>query len=438
MLPTIAIIGRPNVGKSTLFNRLIGLRCAITSSVPGTTRDRIFHEAEIGGYRVILVDTGGMEFEKKQNIEADVQLQARLGIEEADVVFFVLDAAEPLTAGDRDSAQLLRKSKKPVIVIAHKADCKKSEEGLSELFELGLGEGIAVSSIHNMGLADLDDAAAKIFKKMRMKKERFKKSLSTRIAIVGKPNVGKSSLVNALVGREQLIVSDIPGTTIDATDTAMEFMKKDFVLIDTAGLRRRGKVRKGLEKFGFFRALRAISRADIACLVIDGSTGIANQDLHVGEYILDSGKGCMIVVNKCDLMDEPGEEKKKFLNLLSYRMPFVPWAPVLFVSALNKKNVVKIFELAERIKEERRKKVSEAEFSVFVKTVVMSHSPSRSSKNIVISSGSQTGIEPPTFTFQTNAPDNIHFSYRRFLENEIRRKYGFYGTAIRLEFMLHR
>lgn len=435
MLPTIAIIGRPNVGKSTLFNRLIGKRYAITSKVPGTTRDRIYHEADIGTYRAILVDTGGMEFEQKRDIEADVQTQAKIAAEEADIIYFVADATEALTKSDFDCVQYLRKSKKPLVLIAHKADRKKIDEILPELYELGLGDAVAVSSIHNLGLSELEDATEKILKKMRWKKSRPEKRAAIQIAIVGRPNVGKSSLANALLGEPRLIVSEKPGTTIDATDTPVKTPQGDFVLIDTAGLRRRGKVKKGLEQYGTFRALRAIARSDITCLVLDYEKGIANQDLHVSEYILDAGKGLIMVVNKCDLMEDPNENRKEFLDRLAYRMSFIPWAPVLFVSAFNKKNIYRIFELGAEIVKERKKKIPDAEFQVFTKTVVLSHPPQRSGRNIVIAKGKQTDISPPTFTFSTNYPDLIHFSYRRYLENEIRRKYGFYGTAVKLEFV---
>lgn len=433
-LPTIAIIGRPNVGKSTLFNRLIGKRYAITSSVAGTTRDRIYHETDIGTYRTILVDTGGMDFEKKHDIEADVQTQAKIAVDAADIIYFVMDATEPLTRSDFDCAQYLRKSKKPIVVVAHKADRKKIDEFLPELYELGLGEATPISSIHNFGISELEKATEKILKKLKWKKERPQKREIVQIAIVGKPNVGKSSLVNAILNEPRLIVSEKPGTTIDATDTPLRFQDNDFVLIDTAGLRRRGKVGKGIERFGVLRALQAISRSDITCLIIDGSSGIANQDLHVSEYILDAGKGLIIVVNKYDLMDEPEKDRKKFLAELQYRMNYIPWAPVLFVSALTKKNIFRIFELSKNISEERAKKIADAYFKVFTKTTTLAHPPTRSGQKIIISKGAQTDICPPTFTFSANKPDLIHFSYRRYLENEIRRKFGFFGTAIKLEF----
>jgi GTP-binding protein len=345
-----------------------------------------------------------------------------------------MDASESLTKSDFDCAQYLRKSKKPLVLIAHKADRKSIDQFLMELHELGLGEAVAVSSIHNFGIPELEETTRKILKKMKWRKERPQKRSLIQIAIVGKPNVGKSSLVNALLGEPRLIVSEKPGTTIDATDTPVHTSQGDFVLIDTAGLRRRGKVRKGIERYGTFRALAAISRSDVTCLVLDYENGIANQDLHVSEYILDAGKGLVVVVNKCDLMEEPEEDRASFLNRLSYRMNFIPWAPVLFISALTKKNIGRIYEVCLGIASERKKSVPEAQFQVFTKTVTLSHPPDRRGRDIIITKGKQSAVDPPTFTFYTNYPDLIHFSYRRYLENEIRRKYGFHGTGIRLEF----
>lgn len=436
-LPIIAIVGRPNVGKSTLFNRLIGKRYAITSPVPGTTRDRIYHEAEIGTYNVILVDTGGMEFDKKQDIEADVQLQAKVGVEEADLIYFVVDTTQPLTASDLDAAQFLRRSKKQIILIAHKSDNEHVKTTTEELYALGFGEAVSVSSIHNMGLDDLDITTEKVLKKLKWKKEKpHKKDGIVRIAIVGRPNVGKSSFVNALLGENRLIVSDKPGTTIDATDTPFKCADDNFILIDTAGLRRRGKVGQGIEKYGVLRALQAVSRADVACLMLDATDKIANQDLHVSEYILEAGKGLIVIVNKTDLMDDKQKDQEKLLGIMQYRMGYMPWAPVVFVSAKERKNIFKVLESAKNIAAERNKKVSDEEFAIFVKTIVVTHPPSHGSHKIVFYKGKQTGFCPPTFTFEVNKPDLVHFSYRRFLENEIRRKFGFYGTAMRLNFII--
>lgn len=433
-LPIIAIVGRPNVGKSTLFNRLIGKRYAVTSSVPGTTRDRIYHETEIDGSKAILIDTGGMEFEKKENIEADVQTQAKIAVLEADMIFFVSDATSPLLKSDFDCAQYLRKSKKPVLLIANKSDNKKSEQNIPQLYKFGFGDPVLVSSIHNQGIDDLELAAKKILRKLKKKPLPLKKKNSIAVAITGKPNVGKSSIINALLNKQRFIVSDKPGTTIDSIDTDFKYQNQDFCLIDTAGIRRRGKIEKGIEKFGVFRSLQAISRADVACLILDLTTGVANQDLHVSEYILEAGKGLIIVVNKEDLMKNKQEDQKKILRFLQYRMSYIPWAPVIFTSAITKKNIFQIFALSKNISEERKKKISQSDFSLFVKATIFAHPPTRSNRKIIMPKGEQSDINPPEFTFYTNHPDLIHFSYRRFLENEIRRKYGFYGTPIRITF----
>lgn len=433
-LPVVAIIGRPNVGKSTFFNRLVGSRYAITSPVAGTTRDRIYHETELGGYRVILVDTAGMEFDKKSALEASVQAQARIAVEEADLVLFVIDALEPLTVSDRDCADYLRKNHKSVILIAHKADNKKSELHYDEIFELGLGAAISISSIHNFGLPDLDLKVEKTLKKMKWKKERAKKSEVVSIAIVGKPNVGKSSLVNALLGEKRLIVSEVPGTTIDATDTPFEYEKNKFILTDTAGLRRRGKIGKGIERYGVLRSLGAISRSEVACLVLDYAEGLTNQDLHVSEYILEAGRGLIVVVNKSDLIEDNYTDRESFMRLLTSRMNYMPWAPVIFTSALKRKNIFEMVRLSKEIAIERQKEIPPQELSLFIKLTVLAHPPAQRGQKILIKKVIQKHGTPPLFVFSTNKPDLIHFSYRRFLENELRRKYGFYGTPIRLDF----
>lgn len=411
---------------------------AITSPIAGTTRDRVYHETELGTYRAILVDTAGLNFEKNRDLEADIQEQAKIALEEAHVIFFVVDASEPMTANDFDCAKLLHKSKKHVILIANKIDVKKSADTIPELFELGLGEPVSISSIHNLGITELQDAAGKVLKKMKWKKERHKNKKTIDIAIVGKPNVGKSSLVNALLGKNRVVVSNIPGTTVDSIDTPFTFEGTDFVLIDTAGLRRRGKANKELiERLSVLRALQAISRSDVACLVLDFENGIANQDLHVSQYILDINRSLIIVVNKCDLMNDPDGQRKRFMAELQYKMGYVPWAPVIFVSALTKKNTRQIWELSKNIDQERKKKIPDAEFEIFTKTIAMSHPVIRSGKSIPITKGQQIDICPPSFMFWCSRPDKIHFSYKRFLENEIRRRYGFFGTPIKIRFSIN-
>jgi len=432
-LPIIAIVGRPNVGKSTLFNRLIGVKHAITSPVPGTTRDRIYYETTIGDYATILVDTGGIEFEKKQDIELDVQSQARLAVQEANLIYFVVDTTAPLTANDFELIQYLRKASKPMVLIAHKTDNRNEKTTYQEMIKFGFGEPVYVSSIHDIGISELVEATEVALKKLKIKKEKSRRGKEIRLAIIGKPNVGKSSLVNALFGEDKLIVSDKPGTTIDATDTMVTFEGSKFLLIDTAGIRRRGK-QNGLEKFGVLRALAAVSRCDIACLVLDSSEPLSNQDLHVSQYVLDSGKGVVILVNKTDLMTKKQEQQNEYLGMMHYRMSYMPWSPVLFISAKQRKNIFKIFELAKNITAERKKKIDDEVFNSFIKAAVLTHQPVQGGKLLTISRGKQIDTNPPVFAFETSDPDKIHFSYKRFLENEIRRKFGFFGTSIKMEF----
>lgn len=434
--PVIAIVGRPNVGKSTLFNRLVGERAAITSDVAGTTRDRVYYETTLGTYDCILVDTAGMEFEKKKDLEADVQAQAKLAVEEAHLILFVMDGTQPLTKSDLDCAMFLRKSKKPILLVAHKCDNKESLVYGPEMHTLGLGDTIPVSSIHNMGIPELEAAIEKVFKKMKWKKDRKRsdKDETIQIAIVGKPNVGKSSLVNSILGEDRVLVSPMPGTTVDSIDTSVEFLKQKYVLIDTAGMRRRGKVRQGIEKYSVLRSLQAISRSDVTCLVLDGSDDIANQDLHVSAYILEAAKGLIIVVNKRDLFEDVDEEQKRFLRMMQYRMNFIPWAPVIFVSALKRKNIFQVLESAKHIQEERSRRIPDEKLKTFLETTIHSHPPTRSGKKIIFSRVFQSRTRPPIFSFFCNLPDLLHFSYRRFLENELRRKFGFHGTGIKLEF----
>lgn len=433
-LPIIAIVGRPNVGKSTLFNRLIGVRYAVTSEVAGTTRDRIYHDASFGTYNAMVVDTGGLVFDKDlKNIEADVQMQARVAIDEADLIYFVVDGTEAATTSDFDAAQLLRKTAKPVIFIIHKVDSHKISQNESELLELGFGEGVKVSSIHAIGLTELYDKTEKIFKKLKVKKEPLPSKKMIRLSIVGKPNVGKSSYVNSLLQEQRLIVSNIPGTTIDATDTPFTFSNQKFNLIDTAGLRRRGR-RLGLERFGSMRSIRAIERSDITVLMLDWSSGLAKQDMHVSEYVLEAGKGLIIVVNKADLMTNQEEDQEKFLRLLSRRMDYMPWAPVIFASSVNRKNIFKILETAIKVHEERFKKVPASEFSMYTKAAIDSHPPTGEARKTRVGKGEQVDVNPPTFRFLCYEPELIHFSYKRYLENEIRRRYGFFGTVIKIEF----
>lgn len=396
--PTIAIVGRPNVGKSTLFNRLIGKRHAIIAEEAGTTRDRISHKFEHEGYEMILVDTGGIQHGKQEDIEADVASQAKIAIEEADITVFVIDSTQNLTVDDFAAADILRKSEKPVILVANKCDNPEIETNIYNIFELGFGEPIAISAIHKIGIEKLQNQLVKSLKELKFKKQRKKEPESKTIdlCILGRPNAGKSSLVNTFIGSEKVIVSEIPGTTRDVTDTEIEYNERKYNLIDTAGLRRPGKRKPGIEKFSSLRCFSSIERSDIVVLLIDGSERISNQDANIASYALEAEKGLIIAINKIDLFEKGEEARNRILARIKKLFAFVPWTPLVFISAKNKQNTYKILELAEEIIKERKKKIKTAEFNGFLKKITYKHLPASSkNKKPKFAYGSQVDTEPP-------------------------------------------
>lgn len=433
---TIAIIGRPNVGKSSLFNRLIGKKYAVTSDVAGTTRDRLFHSYECGDYNSILVDTGGLEYDKKQNIEADVQSQAKIAINEADVVIFVVNNQEELTKNDHLAADILRKSKKEIILVANKCENIGAKNESYQYYELGFGSAVLVSAIHNKGIKELEEEILTKLKKLKISKKKVQADRNTcNICIIGKPNAGKSSLVNAFFGAEKIIVSDIAGTTRDTIDTEITYNEKKFNIIDTAGLRRPGKIEKGIEKYSSMRGLSAIERSDIVVLLIDGTCGVTKGDCHIAEYALDAEKGLIIVINKIDLFTESDEKKGELIWQLKQKFAFVPWAPIVFISTKNKKNIYEILNLSEKIVEERKKRIPTPELNKFFQRVMMKHKPASASiKKPKFMYATQVDTNPPKFLMFFKNADVLHFSYPRYLENQIRKAYGFDGTAIQLKF----
>lgn len=434
MIPVVAIVGRPNVGKSTLFNRLIGHKHAVISNIPGTTRDRIYKMSNFGNLDAMLVDTGGIEKSPTGEIETSVQTQAETAIKEADLIVFVIDGTEDLTTNDLQAAEILRKSKKPIVLIASKADSSKIEEHIFNLYKLGFGDPIKISSIHNQGIETLIDNIENVLKKLGFKpdKKAKKQDKIINIALIGKPNVGKSSLVNAILGEKKIIVSDQPGTTRDSIDTPFSYNDTKYNLIDTAGLRKRGRIEKGIEKYSVIRTIQSIDKCDIAVLVIDASEYISKQDCHASEYILEAGKGLIIALNKTDLLDE--NAKKRILLGLKRKMPYVPWAPVVYTSAKTKENIEMLLKLAKEIYEERKKRIPELDLNIFLEKTIIKHPPKSSGrKRLTIYSGTQSSINPPELTLFVNDKEGFHFSYLRYLENEIRKKYGFTGTAIRIE-----
>lgn len=434
MIPVIAIIGRPNTGKSTLFNRLVGSRIAIISKISGTTRDRIYQFGEIGEYKVLFVDTGGMQYGEKDNIETAVHDQAQLAMKEADVIVFLVDGSTPATIDDFSAAETLRRANKNVIFAANKSDSGKFEENLPEYYKLGFGDPVALSAIHSRGINDLEEKIIKILKAKKIKPiEPAPPSVKINIAILGRPNVGKSSLINALLGEKRVIVSEVPGTTRDTIDTELEYNGQKYSLIDTAGIRRAGKRKYFIEKLSVLRGLQALDRSDIAVLVIDGSQKVSHQDCAVAGAIIGEKKGLILAVNKTDLF-KSGEDEEKYLWRLKTNFQFLPWVPVVFISAKTGRNIHQILDLTLQIYAERRKKIPQKELEEFLMDVILGH-PAGIINKKPFASIKQTAVDPPEFTIVARDPGKFNFSYRRYIENSLRKKYGFTGTAIKIIFL---
>ncbi|HAE81853.1 MAG TPA: ribosome biogenesis GTPase Der [Ktedonobacter sp.] len=462
MKPLVAIVGRPNVGKSTFFNRMIGERIAVVEDLPGTTRDRIYGNTDWNGREFTLIDTGGLEFGSNipvgqvgltgqpGDIMKHVQAQAELAIEEADVTVFMVDARSGITASDEEVAELLRHSKKPVILAANKADNTARRQDAVEFYSLGLGEPIVISSIQGTGTGDLLDVIVEALPPEDEEAEDEDNEDVSRIAIVGRPNVGKSSLLNAILGVERTIVSDIPGTTRDAIDTELQFKGKKLILIDTAGIRRRGKVGPGIEKFSVLRSTRAIERCDVALLLVDASEGLAAQDTHIAGEILEKAKGVVVVVNKWDLAQEqqraerrgeyahPKEEiesAEAYRRIIAEGLKFIPFAPIVFTSAKTGYHVPSLLETVQLITEMRYLRIPTARLNEVVQDAVRRHNPTVVRNKVMkIYYATQTQVNPPTFVFFVNDTQAVHFTYERYLENKLREAFSFKGTAIRMFF----
>jgi GTP-binding protein len=435
--PVVAIVGRPNVGKSTLFNRLIGERRAVMHDVPGTTRDRLYGTADWRGREFTVIDTGGIGLESDDRREgvvpmlADVLAQAQEAMDEADVILFVVDAASGPSTSDADVADLLRRSRKPVVVGANKADGQRQGLNSVEFYELGLSEPIPFSALHGTGTGDLLD---EIVERLPPAEAGPEDEADLSIAIVGRPNVGKSSLVNRLLGKERSIVSPIPGTTRDAVDSELQYDGQRVLLIDTAGIRRRGRIEQGVEKFSVLRAVRAIERAGVAILVIDAVDGITAQDTHVAGYVQEARKGLVIAVNKWDLLEKDNHTVPEFTARIRRDLSFVEWAPILFMSALTGQRVRRVLDVARAVQAERDKRIPTPKLIELVRDAVARHPHTERGRQLKIFYATQAGTRPPTFVFFVNDPKLLHFSYQRYLENRIREAFGFQGTAIRLVF----
>ncbi len=430
--PVVALVGRPNVGKSTLFNRLVGARVAIVADVAGTTRDRVTAETSWTDRRFTLTDTGGIEAEPAPGLRTHVKEQAETAIREADVVVFLVDARDGLTADDLAVAEILRKSQKPVILAANKADNETRRQNTVEFYALGLGEPLPISAYHNIGVSDLMD---QVIARLPPAPPEEPEKEAMKLAIVGRPNVGKSRLLNAILGEERSIVSDVPGTTRDVIDTTFDYKGEPVVLLDTAGIRRSGSVEPGVERASVLRAMQAIERADVALLVLDASELGTAQDAHVVGYVLEAYKGLVLVVNKWDLAEKLDLDEEKAAAVVRHRLRFVSWAPVVFVSALTGQGIDKLMAQAREVYEERTRRVSTSLMNTLVMRAASRHVPPPvKGRRLHIYYATQPGVSPPTFVFFVNDPELVHFSYKRFLENAIREAFGFAGTPVRLVF----
>ncbi len=430
--PLVAIVGRQNVGKSTLFNRIVGRRQAIVEDLPGTTRDRLYADAEWQGRVFALVDTGGLVLGSDDDLLARVRMQAQQAMADADVIVFVTDVLDGVTPADEEIVHLLRHTQKPVILAINKVDSSERRMEAVDFYSLGLGEVYPVSALHGVGVADLLDAVVVSLPEVT---EKETEPAAVHVAIVGRTNVGKSSLLNALLREERAIVSDVAGTTRDATDTLLRWHGQQVMLIDTAGIRKRGKVAPGVEKYSVLRALKAIDRASVALLMIDATEGITAQDAHIAGYILEASKSVVIVVNKWDLIHKDSTTMDAYRDHVREQLKFIPYAPVLFISALTRQRIEQVLETAIRVHQQRYQRIPTSALNELVQeSIVRHHPPSRAGKRLKFYYATQPALDPPTLVFFVNDSRLVHFSYQRYLENRIREQWGFEGTPLRLRF----
>ncbi len=444
--PLVALVGRPNVGKSTLFNRLIGERVAIVDDVPGTTRDRLYAESAWNGRVFGLVDTGGIDPTHggksvlsvgSADFIEDIKTQALTAVRDADAVLFVTDGESGVTPPDLEVAEILRRHQRktadgafqpPIFVVVNKCDSASRRATAGEFYELGLGDPYPISAVHGTDVGDLLDALVSSFPNAEEQEDD-----SIKIAIVGKPNSGKSSLLNKLVGAERSIVSPIAGTTRDAVDTLFDVQGLPVTLIDTAGIRRRGKVAQGVEQYSVLRSFKAIERADVVLLIIDATSGITAQDAHIAGYILDEWKSCVVLVNKWDAIEKDNSTMDEYTRKIRADLNFMDYVPLLFISALTGQRVDQVLPLALRVQEERLARISTSKINKVLVEAQDSHAaPARAGRQLKLFYGTQVRSDPPTFMIYVNDPKLMHFSYSRYLENQLRAEYGFLGTPIRI------
>ena len=430
--PIVAVVGRPNVGKSTFFNKIVGSRVSIVQDTPGVTRDRIIAEAEWTGKQFMLIDTGGIEPENKEVIPSQMRAQAEIAMDMADVILFMVDGKNGLTASDREVGEMLRRKNKDVILVANKIDTHRMPDDFYDFYELGLGEPFAISSTNQLGLGDLLDEVIS-----RIPQEAFEEDDEDdiKIAIIGRPNVGKSSLVTAFLGEERVIVSDIAGTTRDSIDTPFEKDGQKYTLIDTAGIRRRSKVNDEVEKFSVIRAMAAIERCDVALMVIDATEGLADQDKRIVGMAHEAGKGIIVVVNKWDLVAKETNTMRDMEREIRGQLQFMSYAPIMFTSAVKGQRLLPVIDAARSVAENRAMRVGTGQLNSLIQdAVMMNPTPVDKGRRLKIYYVAQIGIKPPLFSFSVNDRELMHFSYARYLENKIREGYGFAGTSIKFVF----
>ena len=427
--PVVALVGRPNVGKSTLFNRLVGTKIAIIEDIPGITRDRIYGNVKFGNYSFHLIDTGGIDM-GKEDFNSEIKNQAEIAIEEADIIVFVVDAKEGITANDLVVKNMLLKSGKKVIVAVNKIDSKFAKDHLFDFYELGFDNYINISSEQNEGIYDLLQEITSDFNEIEEED-----SKSIKFSVIGRPNVGKSSLVNAILNEERVIVSNVAGTTRDAIDTPFTYHGEEFVVIDTAGMRKKGKIYETVEKYSLLRSMKAIDRSDVCLLVIDASEGIIEHDKHIAGYAIEAGKPVIIVVNKWDTIENKDDAMKKFNQDIRSNFQFMSYAPIVYLSALTKKRMHTLMPQIIKVYENSTKQIATNLINDCIKDAYnLNLPPSYKGKRLKIYFCNQVSIKPPTFNIQVNSKGLIHFSYQRYLENKIRESFDFEGTPIVLQF----
>ena len=426
-LPVVALVGRPNVGKSTIFNKLVGDKVSIIMDTPGVTRDRIYSEAIYKNYRFNVIDTGGIDASNEE-FNDNIKVQAQIAIDEADVIVFVVDGKEGLTSNDFVVRDMLRSANKKVIVAINKVDAKQSEENMYDFYELGFDTYIPVSGEHGIGFFELLDEVVSTFED-----KDYEEDTRLKFSLIGRPNVGKSSLINALLNEERVIVSDVAGTTRDAVDTVLKYNGEEFIMIDTAGMRKRGRIYENIEKYSYMRSMKAIDRSDICLLVINAEEGIIEHDKHIASYVLEKGKGLIIVVNKWDTVKEA--DIKKYTQKIRNEFQFLTYAPVVFTSATTKKRIHTIMPEILKVSENINRQIpTNLLNNVINDAYTLNIPPSYKGRRLKIYFTNQSGTKPPKFTFHVNDKHLVHFSYERYLENKLRENFNLEGTPIILQF----